>query len=160
MKHETLDIGVIASAKMRYCSSLLNYAFDILQMRRTTNRTLMNSSGNGKWGLQNRQLHHDGDAIQIFNNAWSCIPCKSAIKCWIKSECIGSVQTGWLQLLLEALQKDSDVDIYLTSPNQSSRISGEIIESEHNFNKNLAFSLSDVCDVLMLIVLTDRALSR
>ena len=114
MKHQPPDLGLIVSAKIRYHFNLLNCTLDVLQMRRATNQTLRTSSRNGKWGLHDGQLPHVGDAIHIFNNALSCMPCTSVMKCWIKSECMGSVQTGQLQSWLDAIQRDNYVDIDLT----------------------------------------------
>ena len=130
MKHQPLDLGLISSAKIRYCSNLLNCLLDVLRMRRATNQTLRTSKEKGKWGLQDGQLPHVGDAIQIFKNAWSCMPRTSVMKCWIRSECLGSGQAGQLQSLLDAIQTDNDVDIDLTSPNGSSRSSGEMVITE------------------------------
>ena len=60
------------------------------------------------------------------------------MKCWIKIKCLGLAQTGQLRSLLDALQKDNNVDIDFTSPNKTSRISGEIV-----VNEGAARSVSD-----------------
>ena len=99
--HQTFDLGLIASAKIRYRSNLLNWNLEILQLRRTTNQSVQKNSGHGTWGLHYGQLLHVGDAIQIFNNAWSYMSLTFVIKCWIKSECLAAVHTAQLQSLLD-----------------------------------------------------------
>ena len=141
-EHQPLDLGLIASAKIRYRSNLLNCTLEVLQLRRTTYQSLKNDSGHGKWGLQDGQLPHVGDAIQIFNNAWSCMSRTSVIKCWINSECLGAVQTGQLQPLLETQQNGDSVDIDLTSSIESSVISGDTLVSE-GAARNVSHAISE-----------------
>ncbi len=113
-KHQPLDLGLIANAKIRYRSVLLSETINVLQQRRISNSTFPLTSGNGKWGLREGQLPHIGDAIELFNQSWSGVSKTIIIKCWLKSECLGEDHTSNLKQKIELLNSDGDVDIDLT----------------------------------------------
>ena len=46
-KHQALDLGVIANAKIRYRSALLSAVLNVTEKRRTTQEQFPNDSGNG-----------------------------------------------------------------------------------------------------------------
>ena len=52
MKHQPLDMALIATAKIRDRSKLLSAILDIMEMKRNTNYIFKEKSVNGKWGLQ------------------------------------------------------------------------------------------------------------
>ena len=52
MKHQTLDMGLIATAKKRDKSKLLSAILDIIELKRNINYIFKEKSENGKWRLQ------------------------------------------------------------------------------------------------------------
>ena len=48
MKHQPLDLGSIATAKIRYRSKLLSAILDVMELKRNTNYTFKEKSVNGK----------------------------------------------------------------------------------------------------------------
>ena len=116
-KHQPLDLGLIATSKIRYRSSLLSATLDVLQGRRLSNHGIQSTTGRGKWGLEEGQLPHIGDAMKLFNQSWSSISKTSIMKCWIKSECLGTMHVMHLNSMLTSSAEDSTVDIDLTLNN-------------------------------------------
>ena len=123
-KHQPLDLGLIASAKIRYRSKLLSAILDVLELRRNTNHSFKPKSANGKWGIQDGLLPHVGDAIMLFNSAWSMMSRTEVIKCWMKSDCLGNMHQGQSTNLLSILQENNDVDIDLTDASCNARNEG------------------------------------
>ena len=72
-KHQPLDLGIMANAKIRYRSALLAATIDILQGHSSSNHGLKMNSRHGKWGLMEGQLPHAGDAMNLFNQSWDLI---------------------------------------------------------------------------------------
>ena len=62
-KHQPLDLGVIANAKIRYRSALLSAIFNMIEKCRTTHEQFLNYSGNGMYRIKESQLPHLADAV-------------------------------------------------------------------------------------------------
>ena len=87
--NQALDLGLIAHGKMRYRSVLLRMVIDVmLELNSSDGAPLHPTSEQGKWGLQQGHLPHVGDAMTIFDEAWSATSKETVIKCWIKSQCL------------------------------------------------------------------------
>ena len=137
-KHQPLDLGVIANAKIRYRSALLSAVWNVIEKRRTTQEQILNDSGNGRYGIREGQLPHVADAMVLFNNAWSAVSRMAICEFWIKSECLGVQHTQSLQSVIQSLSLDDDVNIDLTSSNNlkadgsTNVIDTQTIHSVHN----------------------------
>ena len=57
-KHQPLDIGLIASANIRYRTRLLSAVLDVSELQHNTNQSFKETSCNGKWGLEDGTLSH------------------------------------------------------------------------------------------------------
>ena len=118
-KHQPFGLGVIAQAKILYRSTLLSAVLDVIETRRNTNRKFSSDSGNGKYGIREGNLSHVADAMSIFDDAWSETFRFTVIKCWIKSKCLGACRTQYFNSIIQSATTDDDVDIDLTSSNNS-----------------------------------------
>ena len=72
-KHQTLDLGVIANAKIRYRFALLSAVWNVIEKIRTTQEQFPNDSGNGRYGIREGQLPYVADTMVLFNDAWSAV---------------------------------------------------------------------------------------
>ena len=88
-KHQPLDLGLIASAKIRYRTNLLSSILNVMDLQRNTNHSFKENNGNGKWGLQDGIMPHVGDAKMLLDASWKMMARAEIIKCWIRSECLG-----------------------------------------------------------------------
>ena len=148
-KHQPVDLGIIATSKIKYRSSLFSATLDVLQGSRLPNHGLQSAKGHGKWGLEEVQLHHVGYAMKLFNQSWSNISKISVIKCRIKSECLGPMHVMHLNSILTSATEDPTVDIDFPSDSSVSNLADEeiigqkdsqdILESllQHKYQNNL-----------------------
>ncbi len=87
-KYQPLDLGLIFHSNIRYRSVLLRITIEVM-MRSNEDTLLVNlSSKRGVRGIEKRCLPHVGDAIKIFEEAWSQTSRATVIKCWMKSTCL------------------------------------------------------------------------
>ena len=122
-KHQTLDLEIIAHAKIRYGSTLLKFVISVMEKRWLTNEKFHNGSSNGNYGIREGQLPHVADAIVMFNDAWSEVSRVTVLKYWVKIQCLGEQHTQYLNSLIENFTAVDDIDIDRTIP--ESRMSNE-----------------------------------
>ena len=67
MKNQSVDLGLIAVAKIRYRWKLLSAVLDVMEMKRSANHSFKERSKNRKWGLRDGLLPHVGDTIMLFD---------------------------------------------------------------------------------------------
>ena len=72
-KYQTLELGLIARSKIRYCSTLLRHVVDNTLRLISGEHHFPQSSNSGKWGLRNGHLPYADDAMTLFNESWSNI---------------------------------------------------------------------------------------
>ena len=116
MKHQPLDLGLIATPKMRYRSKLLSAMLETMVLKHNTNYTFKEKTVNGKWGLRDGLLSHVGDAVMLFNSEWNVMTRPEIMKCWVKSECLGVMHVDQFSSIQSIIGRDTDVDIDLTIP--------------------------------------------
>ena len=80
-RHQSLDLGLIAVSKICYITALLEATIDVLQRYNVSDSPFKINSGRGKWGLEEGQLPHMADAMNLFNKAWNLTSCQSVLKC-------------------------------------------------------------------------------
>ena len=129
-KHQALDIGLIASAKIRYRTRLLIAVFDVMGFQRNTNHCFKETSCNGKWGLQHGMLPHVGDSIMLFDSSWKMMTRSEIIKCWFRSECLGVMHVNQNRFVLDQERNSTDVKIDLTNSNSNPSDNGESVVEE------------------------------
>ena len=91
-KYQPLDLGLISHSKIRYRSSLLRNAIDILMRKMVANEIFPTDSNRGLYGMREGHKPHVADAIELFDNAWNKTSRVTVLKCSIKSNCISTTQ--------------------------------------------------------------------
>ena len=114
-KYQSLDLGLIGHSKIRYRSLLLRASIEIILKRRRGNHQFKSNSGQGKWGLQDGQLPHVGDAIMLFDESWRQTKRSTVLKCWMKSQCLSRDLVAVLQHELNCLLGVHEDTIDMTS---------------------------------------------
>ncbi len=82
-KYQTLDFGLIVHAKIRYRSSLLLQNVDNTLRWNSGEHYFPLGSQQGRFGIRDGHLSHIGDAMRLFNLAWSRTAKETILKCWI-----------------------------------------------------------------------------
>ena len=92
VKHQPLDLSMIAHRKTLFRSTLLLPVIEIIFSHSTFRLGSPSSSQQGRLGLQDGFSPHVGDAITLFDDAWSLMSRSTVIRCWIKSNCLSPKQ--------------------------------------------------------------------
>ena len=139
---------MVANAKIQYRASLLSATIDAINRKRTTNQVWQKDAEHGKWGIQDGQLPHVGDAMQLFNRSWNALSPKTVIKCWIKRNCLAEGQVEDLNSTLIGASSTNGVDIDLTSTMVPDQVSTELPMGRHVAAaiQNSLSELNSVCD--------------
>ena len=135
-KHQPLDLGIIAYAKIRYISTLLRSVLSDMEKHQLTNEHFPSRSSKGCYGIREGQLPHVADAIVMFNDAWSTVSRLTVLKFWVKSQCLDERHTQCFNSLIQNLTAADDVDIDLTVPDST-----VISESCNVVDQDVAHSL-------------------
>ncbi len=75
-KYQPLDLGLIGHGKIRYRYLLLRMTLEVMMQRASHQRL-------GVGGIEQGCLPHAGDAIRLFDEAWSETARTTVIKCWM-----------------------------------------------------------------------------
>ena len=89
-KNHPLDLGIIATSKIRNRSSLLSATFNVLQGRWLSNYCLQSTTGHGKWRLEEGQLLRVADE-------WSCLTNHGHLFLKLQWSSAGSRVNTWVQ---------------------------------------------------------------
>ena len=65
MKHQPLDLGLIAATKISYRSVLLRAVLEVMDKKRSIDNDFKERGLNGKYGLQDGLLPHVRDAVML-----------------------------------------------------------------------------------------------
>ena len=113
-KYQPLDLGLIAHSKVRYRSALLRKSIQIILNRTASNETYPTSNQGRRLGIRHGFLLTVGDAMELYDEAWSNNTRTTVLKCWIKSQCLSETQSSYCRSIIQDL----------TSTNVSSQWTG------------------------------------
>ncbi len=75
-------------------------------------------------------LPHVDDAIMLFDSAWRMMTRSEVIKCWVRSECLGSTHVSQNKSLLYQMKNNSDLDIDLVNTSIDDSDSNEAVTTK------------------------------
>ena len=89
-KHQTLDLGVIATLRIRYRISLLSATLDVLVGRRLSNHDIQSNKGHEKWGSMK-------DSCSMSAMVRSCLTTHGHLFLKLQISSAGSKLSAWTQ---------------------------------------------------------------
>ena len=128
-RHQPLDLGLIGNSKIRYRSLLLQSVIRVMEARFRKEIECSSDSERGMCGIREGQLPHVGDAMNLFNEAWSLTRRLTVIKCCVKSICLPENLLIEARELLESLLP-SELSIDLTNAGRIQVFPENVVPSE------------------------------
>ena len=101
-KYQTIDLGLVAHAKIRYRAILLGQIVDNTITWHSGEHNFPPTSNSGLLGVSDGHLPHVGDAMYMFNEAWSRTSKSTILKCW---KCFNEDQVQHAKSLYEELKQ-------------------------------------------------------
>ena len=116
-KYQLLDLGLIAHSKIRYHHILLRVTMEFLLDKFSSQTQTLSNSQQGLYGIKIRYLPTAGDAMSMYDEAWSHTARLTVIKCWTKIQCLGPERIIDLDIAIRNLTRSSLVgSTELTDP--------------------------------------------